>query len=110
MTQSVLLFLGTLGSIFSLGVVFRSKIERWTRVLITFVGSLCWAIVGMGSFDVVVGVTDSGTVVSEPIVPLAYLGIAISIVVGLFVIYDIYVGLVEEAELSGRATLMGGRW
>lgn len=101
MTQLVLVFLASLASFATVlagwMVMNAPRVDRWTRAVVTLGGAILWGIVGISSFDVVV-TSHVNPPVSEPILPMAYVGIALSMLIGLYGLYDLLVGIGEEAR------------
>lgn len=98
MTEGALLFLGALATLATIGM-FIDFGDEPTRIVIGFVAALLWGIFGMSSFDVIV-VDSYAAVKSEPITPLAYLGIGFAMVLTGFWFYK----LVRILTGGGEAT------
>jgi uncharacterized membrane protein YuzA (DUF378 family) len=96
MTQLALVFLGALSTLATLGL-FVEFDDRWTGVLVEFLAAILWGLFGMSAFDVIV--TDGvSPPVSEPILPLAYLGIGLAFILALYGFYDFVQGIGAEAS------------
>ena len=99
MTPLLLAWLGTFAALVSyLGLFKRGQFDDdWTPVLLTFLGAALWAMVGMGGFDVIV--TDAvDPPVSEPVTPVAYVGIGLAMLVGLYQLADLLLGFGKTAS------------
>lgn len=94
MTQLTLIFIGGLATLTTagLGVTYADKA---TQAVVAFAAALFWAIFGMSAFDVYVN--DAATK-SEPITPLAYLGIGLAVIVGLFAFWLVLQSVRSETE------------
>lgn len=91
MTPLLLAWLGTLAAGVTFLGLFVEGFDRWTHVLLTFLGSALWGIFGMGAMSVVV--TDGvSPPVSEPVWMLVYPGIGIAALVALYGMFDLVVG------------------
>lgn len=101
MTELTLVFLGVLATLASLGL-FVDFGDQWTRLVISFTAAILWGVFGLSAFDVVILFTDP--IQSEPILPLAYLGIAFALMVALYAVWDLFEGIdrdTEDASLEG---------
>jgi uncharacterized membrane protein YuzA (DUF378 family) len=87
MTQPALAILAGLGTLALIGM-FRN-FDGATQVLIRFVGAIVWGMFGLGSFDVIVRSTSYASA-SEPILPLAFLGIGLAVVMALFALLELF--------------------
>jgi uncharacterized membrane protein YuzA (DUF378 family) len=96
MTQLTLVFLGALATLATLGL-FVEFDDRWTSILVEFLAAILWGLFGMSAFDVIVTEHVSPPV-SEPILPLAYLGIGLAFIVALYGFYDLIQGFGAEAS------------
>jgi len=101
MTQLGLLFLGALAAMMSAAGLFGRFEDRWTNVVLAFAGSVVWGVFGISSFDVIVHSTAYSRQ-SEPMLPLAYLGVGFAVVVGLFGIRLLLVAVGGEVEETGE--------
>lgn len=81
MTQSILLFIGVLATLATIGL-FVDFADDWTGVVVAFAGALLWGIFGMSAYDV--QIYDSATVYTTTYMPLVAIGIGFSIMVGLY--------------------------
>lgn len=97
MTQLLLAWLGTLAAAVSFLGLFVDGFDRWTSVLLTFLGAALWAGVGLGGFDVIVRNSAVATA-SEPVLPVAYAGIGLSVLVALYGMYDLLLGVSAETD------------
>lgn len=95
MTQLALVFLGSLATLATAGSLLN--VDQATRVVMMFGASILWAWFGMSSFDVIVRDTGFASA-SEPILPLAYLGIGLAIVVGIGAIWSLLQLMRSETE------------
>lgn len=98
MTPLVLVFMGSLATLATLGL-FVGRFDAATRALTGFVGAITWGLVGLSAFDVIV-TTHVDPPTSEPILPLAYLGIGLAAVVALFAIKELFAVLQSETEAA----------
>lgn len=103
MTQLALVFLGSFASLTTLGL-FVAQFDAATRALTGFIGAVSWGLFGISSFDVIV-TEHVDPPVSEPILPLAYLGIGLAIVVGLFATKELLAALRSETEPASPSGL-----
>lgn len=83
MTELTLIWMGSLATLATIGM-FVDFGDNATGVIVSFVASILWGFFGISSFDVVIADDAS---VSEPILPLAYLGIGLGVVIGIFTFY-----------------------
>lgn len=104
MTQLALLFLGSFATLTTLGL-FVDFGDDITGALVGFVGALTWGLFGVSAFDVIVRQTPFASA-SEPITPLAYLGIGLSVVVGLFSVKRLLAGVRQETEAASADGLL----
>lgn len=89
-----LYILGALATLGTIGL-FMDFNDDVTHIVVGFAASIVWGLFGMSSFDVIVA--DSGGVITtNAILPLAYLGIALSLVIGLYVIWEFLAVLGSE--------------
>lgn len=102
MTQLTLVFMGSLATLATIGM-FVNFGDDATRVLVSFTASIIWGFFGMSAFDVYVNETATK---SEPILPLAYLGIGFSIIVGLFALFALMQAIRGETEQTTANGLM----
>lgn len=105
MTQLALLFLGVLAVLLSGSGLLGQFADDATPVVLAFAGAITWGAFGISSFDVIVHSSAYSTQ-SEPILPLAYLGIAFSIIVGVFAVYQLLQLIQGEAESTSQETMM----
>lgn len=107
MTQLALLFLGAFASALGYLGMFKqfSGGDRWTRVLLLFASAIVWGLFGMGSYDVIVGSDNMVTTVSEPIMPLVYLGFGTAFIVALFGVFEMFKALTEDARDASEGML-----
>lgn len=105
MTQLVLVFMASLATaataLSGWMAINSRRVDKLTRVPVTFGAAILWGIVGMSSFDVVV-TSHVNPPVSEPIPSLAYVGIGLAMLVGLYAVYDLIVGISAEASEAGE--------
>jgi len=83
MTELTLIWLGSIATLATIGM-FVDFGDEATGVLISFSASILWGWFGMSAFDVII---DDAATVSEPISPLAYMGLAFGAVIGLLSLY-----------------------
>lgn len=95
MTQLALLFMGALATLATVGMFVN--LDDASRILVSFSGAILWAFFGMSAFDVYV---DEAATKSEPITPLAYLGIGFAVIVGLFAFYTLIDVVRAETEAT----------
>lgn len=101
MTTDTLLviFNGSLAALLSyLGLFVRFQ-DRWTPLLMAYLGSGLWFIMGMSAFDIRLGAATSG---GEPVITYVIIGFGIGALVFLFATHDLLFGSVEE--IDERAT------
>lgn len=103
MTQLLLIFIGSLATLATIGM-FVDFGDDATRILVGFVAALLWGIFGLSSFDVIIA--DSAAVIrSEPVVPLAYLGIGFAMVLTAFWLYKLMQVLANETGATDMERL-----
>lgn len=73
--------------------------DRWTPILMAYLGSALWFIMGMSAFDIRLGAATSG---GEPVITFVIMGFGIGALVFLFATHDLFFGSVEE--IDERAT------
>jgi len=95
MTQLALLFIGTLATLATYGLFYQFG-DRWTNLLIEFGASALWGLFAVSAMDVIVR-EAAFTTESEPIWPLVFLGLGMSVLALLYAIYDLAVRVSEEA-------------
>lgn len=81
MTQTTLLFIGTLATLATIGL-FVDFADDWTGVVVAFAASLLWGIFGISSYDIVI--FDGATTYTTTNMPLVAVGIGFSIMVALY--------------------------
>jgi len=97
----VLLFLGSLATLASVGMA-RDFDDDGTDILLAFFAAITWGLVGLSSFDVYVNEAASKT---QPVYPLAGLGVALASICALFGIQRLletlgtHVGEVSEGDV-----------
>lgn len=96
-TELSLAMLGTMAALCSLVLVLNA--DRPTTVVLSFVGAMLWGLFGLSAFDVLVLDTYAATK-SEPILPLVYMGIGLSIVVGMFWLLQLVKLLTDETDAT----------
>lgn len=96
MTQLALLFLGALAGVTSIGLFMRT--DAPTKVVLSFTAAVLWGVFGMSAFDVII-VSESHVVRSEPILPLAYLGLGLAFAATGFAIMQL-IGMLNESRSS----------
>jgi uncharacterized membrane protein YuzA (DUF378 family) len=104
MTQLALVFLGSLATLATIGM-FVNVFDRWTSLLVTFLAAILWATFGLSSFDVIVRDAAYASA-SEPITPLAYLGIGLAMIIGVYGLADLVMGVGEEASDTDMSEVM----
>lgn len=99
-TELTFVWLGSIATLATIGM-FHNFGDGATRIIVSFVASILWGAFGMSGFNVIV---DDAATVSEPILPLAFLGIAFSVSAGLFAFYNMLV--VGTQEIDDTSTSM----
>lgn len=92
MTELLLVFIGTLATLATLGLFVRFD-DRWTGILLGFLASALWAILGFSAYDI----TMPGGTDSEPVMPLVVIGFGLGALVFLYSMHDLFFGATEEA-------------
>jgi len=96
MTELTVVWLGSLATLTTVGLFYQFG-DRWTALLIEFGGAMLWSLFAVSSMNVIV--TDGvAPPVSEPMLPLVYLGIGMALVTFLFALYDLFKGVSAEAS------------
>ena len=95
MTQSMLLFIGGLATLTTLGM-FKDWGDDWTGVLVAFTAAILWGVFGVSSFDVII-VRDA-TVTSVSSLPVVVIGVAFAIITGIYAIMELLYGFGGEAS------------
>jgi hypothetical protein len=86
MTQPVLLFIGALATLATIGM-FVGFADDWTGVVVAFAASLLWGIFGISSFDVILQETGVSMVVTYW--PLVIIGVGFALMTGIFAIMEL---------------------
>jgi hypothetical protein len=102
-TPLTIFFIGLVALLATIGM-FVDFGEENTRVLMAFAAATVWGLLGVSSFDVVVYSGVEYPTASEPILPLAYMGIALALVCAVFGFYF----LAQAIGDSTGATEAGG--
>jgi len=76
MPLNALLFLGVL-AVLTAAAMFLDWDDGATRIVFAFASSILWGAFGLSSFSV--NISDANPGVTEPIYPLAYLGVAFAV-------------------------------
>jgi uncharacterized membrane protein YuzA (DUF378 family) len=97
MTQSALLFMGSLAALVGYLGLFKRFDDNWTPVLLIFGSAMLWGAFGLSAGDVIVSVSDTGATSSEPIFPLFYLGIGLAFVMALFGVFELITAFGSDA-------------
>lgn len=106
MTELLLAWLGTIALLATLGLFYDFR-DRWTALLVEFTAAILWAFFAVSGMTVVVpsGASEPATASMDPLV---YLGLGFALVTFLYAIYDLFVGITDEAnsidadDLAGR--------
>lgn len=103
MTQLALLFMGIVALAASMG--FFINFDEDTRLVVTFLAVLTWLMFGFSAFDVIVteGVSPP---VSEPIMPLVFLGFGLTVVTAVFWFHQVLVRFASETESADLGGVM----
>lgn len=101
-TQLVLVFMGSLATVATIGI-FKDFGDKATTAVVSFAAAILWAFTGMSAFDVYV---DEAATVSEPIYPLAYLGIGFAIIAAIYGLFALMMGVKSETEAMNPGDIM----
>lgn len=101
-TQLSVLFIGALATAATYGIFYQFR-DRWTGLLVEVGAAALWGLFALSSMNVIVRDAAFASS-SEPIWPLVYLGVGMSLLALLYVIYDGAQGVGSEAS---EATLLG---
>jgi len=105
MTQLALVFMGVLAATLSgLGLLGPFN-DDGTNVILSFIGAVVWGFFGLSSFDVIV-FSSAYASQSEPIMPLVFLGVGLSIVVGVFSFHTLLKGVKDETEATTEGNML----
>lgn len=104
MTQLGLMMMGGIATLATIGM-FKDFGDDETRVIMSFGASVLWGFFGMSSFDVIVRSTSYASA-SEPITPLAYMGIGLSIITGFFAIWMLLMLVKSETSATDLEGMM----
>jgi hypothetical protein len=107
MTQTGLLILGGIATLASIGM-FLDFDDDATGLLLGVAAAIVWGAFGMASFDVIVRDNYAATA-SEPMYPLAYLGLAFAAIFGMLVLYQFVKKVGEEAGATDTEGLVSDR-
>jgi len=105
MTVLALVFIGTLAVVLSWAGLFGPLPQDGTNAAVSFAASVLWGVFGISAFDVIVDVSE-GVVVSRSMEPLAFMGIAFSLVVGLFSVKQLLGAVRGEVEATDGDSVM----
>jgi len=105
MTVLALVFIGTLATALSWAGLFGPLPQDGTNAAVSFAASVLWGVFGISAFDVIVHSTAYSSI-SEPIEPLAFMGIAFSLVVGLFSVKQLLAAVRGEVESTSEESIM----
>lgn len=105
LTELTLVFLGSLATVLSGAGLFGPFTDDATNVIMSFAGALLWGAFSISSNDVVVHAGADG-LVSEPMLPLVYLGLGFSIIVGLFTMLQLLRVVQDETESTTEESIM----
>lgn len=96
MTELLLTWLGTVALLATLGLFYQFR-DRWTALLVEFAATALWGLFALSAMTVVVpsGATEPATASMDPLV---YLGLGFALITFLYAIYDLLVGLGQEAQ------------
>lgn len=78
-TELTLVALAAVATMLSVGLL--TSMDEPTRVILGFAGSICWGLVALSSFDVLVPATGSPPS-QITVTPFVYLGFGFAIIVG----------------------------
>lgn len=85
-TSLTLVWLGTVALLATLGLFYTFS-DQWTGVLVEFVAAVLWAMFAISGMNVTI--TGSNPPVSEPMMPLVYIGIGFALLTFLFAMSDL---------------------
>lgn len=97
MTPLLLAWLGSLAAGVTFLGLFVDAFDRWTHVLLTFLGAGLWATFAVGGMDVIVRDSAVATA-SEPVWMLVYPGVGMTVLVALFGVRDLLAGAGQETS------------
>lgn len=104
MTPITLVFLGFVALLATFGIFMKRQLDRPTKILITFMAAALWGLFALSSMNVVIGETASA---SEPMDPLLWMGVGMTILTALYGIYDVFEGVGSEASDTDVESMMG---
>lgn len=98
MPQSILLALFGLAVLATLGL-FVSFGDRWTGLLVEFVGALLWGMVGLSAFDVRMRSTAQADIMTEePVMALVMVSFMLAFATFAYFLADLVTGIGAEAS------------
>jgi hypothetical protein len=99
MTQLTLLLLAALATLATVGMLL--DLDRDTQMIIPFLAAILWAFEGLAAWDVIVStevVNGDIVTVSEPILPLVYLGIGMAMATASYGIWYLMEGVAKQSD------------
>lgn len=104
----MLVFIGTLATLASLTLFVPDRMmDSATALIMPWIAAILWAVLGLSSFNVMVGAKSLVEPITRPILPVAYLGIGFAMIAALFGMYRLIKAPATEVE-DADITL-GGR-
>lgn len=100
MTQSVMLYLGLLALLATIGM-FVEFGDDATKVLVTFTASILWGIIGLNSFDVTI--VSQAKIIHLELLPMVYIGVGFSGVTAAFALkflFDLFKAETSAGDLD----------
>lgn len=98
MTELLLAWLGSVALLATYGLFYRFG-DRWTAILVEFGAAVLWAFFAVSAMNVIV-LSGATTPVRASMDLLVYLGIGFALVTFAYALFDLVVGVTEEAEES----------
>jgi len=105
-TSLTLVWLGSVALLATLGMFYQFG-DQYTGVLVEFLAAVLWAMFAVSGMDVLV--TDTNPPVSEPMMPLVYLGIGLAMLTLLFALSDLVQTIRGDAAELDVNEVGGGR-
>lgn len=96
MSELLLAWLGSVALLATYGLFYQFR-DRWTALLVEVAATVLWSLFAVSAMDVIVP-SGASTPVSQPMYPLVYLGIGFAFVTFAYFMYDLVVGISEEAS------------
>jgi len=104
-TSLTLVWLGSVAVLATMGLFYQFR-DQWTGILVEFVAAVLWATFSLSAMNVVV--SDTNPPVTEPMLPLTYIGTAFALLTFLFAISDL-VQTIRGDAADVDLTSVGGR-